>query len=62
MLLEEEVNFQEQRKYLKHRLIVVSKRQVDELKQPLEPELESLEGKPRLIQGARAKPGVRVTA
>lgn len=41
---------------------MVSKRQVDELKQPLEPELESLEGKPRLAQGARAKPEVRVTA
>lgn len=62
MLLQEEVNFQEQRKYLKQRFIVISNRPVDELKQPLEPELESLEGEPRLAQGARAKPGVRVIA
>uniref|UniRef100_A0A8V8TLG8 Signal transducer and activator of transcription n=1 Tax=Homo sapiens TaxID=9606 RepID=A0A8V8TLG8_HUMAN len=44
---QEKVNLQERRKYLKHRLIVVSNRQVDELQQPLElkpePELESLE-------------------
>ena len=33
-----------------------------ELKQPLEPELESLEEEPRLAQGARAKPKVRVIA
>ncbi|XP_020018862.1 signal transducer and activator of transcription 2 isoform X3 [Castor canadensis] len=42
----EKVNLEEQRKYLKHRLIVVSNRQVDELQQPLElelkPELEPL--------------------
>ncbi|CAH6778540.1 signal transducer and activator of transcription 2 [Phodopus roborovskii] len=38
----EKVNFEERRKYLKHRLIVVSNRQVDELQQPpeLEPEAE----------------------
>ncbi|XP_055447822.1 signal transducer and activator of transcription 2 isoform X2 [Psammomys obesus] len=44
---QEKVNFEEQRKYLKHRLIVISNRQVDELQQPLElkpdPDLESLE-------------------
>ncbi|XP_062971561.1 signal transducer and activator of transcription 2 [Cynocephalus volans] len=42
---QEKVNLQERRKYLKHRLIVVSNRQVDELRQPLElePELESLD-------------------
>ncbi|XP_002823442.3 signal transducer and activator of transcription 2 isoform X5 [Pongo pygmaeus] len=44
---QEKVNLQERRKYLKHRLIVVSNRQVDEVQQPLElkpePELESLE-------------------
>ncbi|XP_006897743.1 PREDICTED: signal transducer and activator of transcription 2 [Elephantulus edwardii] len=34
------VNLQEQRKYLKHRLIVVSNRQVDELQQSLEPNLQ----------------------
>ncbi|CAK7298335.1 signal transducer and activator of transcription 2 isoform X1 [Vulpes vulpes] len=44
---QEKVNLEERRKYLKHRLIVVSNRQVDELQQPLElkpePEAESLE-------------------
>lgn len=44
---QEKVNFEERRKYLKHRLIVVSNRQVDELQQPLgleqEPELDSLD-------------------
>lgn len=43
---QERVNLQEQKKYLKHKLIVVSNRQVDELQQPpelkLEPEQESL--------------------
>ncbi|KAM9230330.1 signal transducer and activator of transcription 2 [Dugong dugon] len=37
---QEKVNLQERRKYLKHRLIMVSNRQVDELQQPLEPNLE----------------------
>lgn len=37
---EDKVNLQERRKYLKHKLIVVSNRQVDELQQPLEPNLE----------------------
>lgn len=37
---EGKVNFQEQRKYLKQRLIVVCNRQVDELQQLLEPKLE----------------------
>ncbi|KAB1270611.1 Signal transducer and activator of transcription 2 [Camelus dromedarius] len=44
---QEKVNLQERNKYLKHKLIVVSNRQVDEMQQPpelkLEPELESLE-------------------
>ncbi|XP_051026373.1 signal transducer and activator of transcription 2 [Acomys russatus] len=44
---QEKVNFEERRKYLKHRLIVISNRQGDELQQPLElkqdPDLESLE-------------------
>ncbi|XP_076967167.1 signal transducer and activator of transcription 2 isoform X2 [Tamandua tetradactyla] len=56
---QEKVNLQEQRKYLKHRLIVVSNRQVDELQQPLEPKLEpgqeSLELEPGLAPGP--KPG-----
>uniref|UniRef100_A0A671EL33 Signal transducer and activator of transcription n=1 Tax=Rhinolophus ferrumequinum TaxID=59479 RepID=A0A671EL33_RHIFE len=42
---EDKDNLQERRKYLKHKLIVVSNRQVDELQQPLElnlePEVES---------------------
>uniref|UniRef100_A0A8C6Q9Q5 Signal transducer and activator of transcription n=1 Tax=Nannospalax galili TaxID=1026970 RepID=A0A8C6Q9Q5_NANGA len=50
---QEKVNLEERRKYLKHRLIVVSTRQVDELQQPpelkLEPELESLELDPGLV-------------
>ncbi|XP_042638788.1 signal transducer and activator of transcription 2 [Orycteropus afer afer] len=37
---QEKVNLEERRKYLKHRLIMVSNRQVDELQQPLEPKLE----------------------
>lgn len=37
---QEKVNLEERRKYLKHRLIVVSNRQVDELPQPLERQLE----------------------
>uniref|UniRef100_H0WIT9 Signal transducer and activator of transcription n=1 Tax=Otolemur garnettii TaxID=30611 RepID=H0WIT9_OTOGA len=37
---QEKVNIQERRKYLKHRLIVVSNRQVDELQQPIELELK----------------------
>ncbi|CAO2581942.1 Signal transducer and activator of transcription 2 [Lemmus lemmus] len=44
---QEKVDFEERRKYLKHRLIVISNRQVDELQQPpelkQEPELEPLE-------------------
>lgn len=49
---QEKVNLEEQRKYLKHKLIVVSNRQVDELQQPAlkqEPELESLEPEQRLM-------------
>ncbi|XP_019524696.1 PREDICTED: signal transducer and activator of transcription 2 isoform X2 [Hipposideros armiger] len=37
---EDKVNLQERRKYLKHKLIVVSNRQADELQHPLEPNLE----------------------
>lgn len=37
---EDKDNLQERRKYLKHKLIVVSNRHVDELQQPLEPNLE----------------------
>lgn len=52
---EEKVNLQEWRKYLKHRLIMVSNRQVDELQQllevKLEGELESLELEPGLAPG-----------
>ncbi|XP_029398461.1 signal transducer and activator of transcription 2 isoform X3 [Mus pahari] len=33
---QEKVNFEEQKKYLKHKLIVISNRQADELQQPLE--------------------------
>nr|XP_048274045.1 LOW QUALITY PROTEIN: signal transducer and activator of transcription 2 [Myodes glareolus] len=44
---QEKVDFEERRKYLKHRLIVISNRQADELQQPpelqQEPELEPLE-------------------
>ncbi|XP_031205775.1 signal transducer and activator of transcription 2 [Mastomys coucha] len=44
---QEKVNFEERRKYLKHRLIVISNRQADELQQPLElkqdPELLGLD-------------------
>uniref|UniRef100_A0A8C8TQ14 Signal transducer and activator of transcription n=1 Tax=Peromyscus maniculatus bairdii TaxID=230844 RepID=A0A8C8TQ14_PERMB len=44
---QEKVNFEEQRKYLKQRFIVISNRHVDELQQPLElkqePEPDSLE-------------------
>ncbi|KAL1775290.1 signal transducer and activator of transcription 2 [Sigmodon hispidus] len=44
---QEKVNLEERRKYLKHRLIVISNRQVDEPQQPpelqQEPELDSLE-------------------
>lgn len=44
---QEKVDFEERRKYLKHRLIIISNRQVDELQQPpelkQEPELEPLE-------------------
>lgn len=50
---QEKVNLQERRKYLKHRLIVVSNRQLDELQPPppplpleLEPKLEPLELEP----------------
>lgn len=52
---QEKVNFEERRKYLKHRLIVVSNRHVDDLQQPLElkeePDLESLEMCPELMSG-----------
>ncbi|XP_042554717.1 signal transducer and activator of transcription 2 isoform X1 [Dipodomys spectabilis] len=49
----EKINLEEQRKYLKHRLIVVSNRQTDELLQPkeleLDPELEALDLKSELM-------------
>lgn len=52
---EDKVNLEEQRKYLTRKLIVVSNRQVDELQQPLEPnlepEVESLELPPGLAPG-----------
>ncbi|XP_036107526.1 signal transducer and activator of transcription 2 isoform X2 [Molossus molossus] len=52
---EDKDNLHERRKYLKHKLIVVSNRQADELQQPLEPnlepELESLELLPGLAPG-----------
>ncbi|XP_058163947.1 signal transducer and activator of transcription 2 isoform X2 [Dasypus novemcinctus] len=54
---QEKVNLQEQRKYLKHRLIVVSNRQVDELQQPQEPELEpGLAPVPELGQDLELEP------
>ncbi|XP_046921424.1 signal transducer and activator of transcription 2 [Lynx rufus] len=57
---QEKVNLQERRKYLKHRLIVVSNRQVDELQQPLElklePEVESLELEPGLAPVPQLEP------
>ena len=48
---QEKVNFEEQRKYLKHKLIVISNRQVDELQQPLElkQDSESLEVNAELL-------------
>lgn len=48
---QEKVNFEEQRKYLKHKLIVISNRQVDELQQPLElkQDPESLEVNAELL-------------
>ncbi|XP_060051128.1 signal transducer and activator of transcription 2 [Erinaceus europaeus] len=59
---QEKVNLQEQRKYLKRRLIVVSNRQVDEIQQPLEfnlgSEVESLELKTNLASGQ--EPGVNL--
>ncbi|XP_039328216.1 signal transducer and activator of transcription 2 [Saimiri boliviensis] len=60
---QEKVNLQERRKYLKHRLIVVSNRQVDELQQPLElkpepePELEWLKPEPEL-ESLKPEPGL----
>ncbi|KAM5287941.1 signal transducer and activator of transcription 2 [Ctenodactylus gundi] len=55
---QEQVNLEERRKYLKHKLIVVSNRHVDELQQPLklelEPELESSELEQMLVP----KPGL----
>nr|XP_045008444.1 signal transducer and activator of transcription 2 isoform X3 [Jaculus jaculus] len=57
---QEKVNPTEQRKYLKHKLIVVSNRQVDELHQPpelkLEPELESVDLEPQLVSDAELAP------
>uniref|UniRef100_A0A8C9ARN3 Signal transducer and activator of transcription n=1 Tax=Prolemur simus TaxID=1328070 RepID=A0A8C9ARN3_PROSS len=59
---QEKVNLQERRKYLKHRLIVVSNRQVDELQQPielqLEPELESLDQEPGLVPEPKPELGL----
>uniref|UniRef100_A0A8C6GNX6 Signal transducer and activator of transcription n=1 Tax=Mus spicilegus TaxID=10103 RepID=A0A8C6GNX6_MUSSI len=48
---QEKVNFEEQRKYLKHKLIVISNRQVDELQQPpeLKEDSESLEVNAELL-------------
>ncbi|KAL6075786.1 hypothetical protein STEG23_026524 [Scotinomys teguina] len=50
---QEKVNLEEQKKYLKHKLIVISNRQVDELQQPpelkQEPELDSLESSLELM-------------
>ncbi|XP_037702447.1 signal transducer and activator of transcription 2 isoform X4 [Choloepus didactylus] len=53
---QEKVNLQEQRKYLKHRLIMVSNRQVDELQQPLEPGLEPGQEASELEPGVAPKP------
>ncbi|XP_004647169.1 signal transducer and activator of transcription 2 [Octodon degus] len=57
---QEKVNLEEQRKYLKHKLIMVSNRQVDELQQPLElkqePEQEALELEQRLMP--KLEPGI----
>ncbi|KAG8510253.1 Signal transducer and activator of transcription 2 [Galemys pyrenaicus] len=59
---QDKVNLQEQRKYLKHRLIVVSNRQVDELQQPLElklqPEAELLDLDLGLAPGAEPGEGL----
>ncbi|KAM9072136.1 signal transducer and activator of transcription 2 isoform 2-T4 [Megaptera novaeangliae] len=59
---QEKVNLQERKKYLKHKLIVVSNRQVDELQQlpelKLEPELESLELDLGLAPGPEPGPGL----
>ncbi|XP_066114498.1 signal transducer and activator of transcription 2 isoform X1 [Saccopteryx bilineata] len=61
---EDKVNLQERRKYLKHKLIVVSNRQMDELQQPpepnLEPELESLELPPGLAPGPEPRLGLEL--
>lgn len=61
---QEKVNLEEQRKYLKHRLIVVSTRQVDETQQPLElklePELESLELDPGLVSVSELAPDLEL--
>ncbi|XP_060021849.1 signal transducer and activator of transcription 2 isoform X3 [Lagenorhynchus albirostris] len=59
---QEKVNLQERKKYLKHKLIVVSNRQVDELQQlpelKLEPELESFELDLGLARGPEPGPGL----
>ncbi|XP_049550436.1 signal transducer and activator of transcription 2 isoform X2 [Orcinus orca] len=59
---QEKVNLQERKKYLKHKLIVVSNRQVDELQQlpelKLEPELESFELDLGLTPGPEPGPGL----
>ncbi|XP_036989119.2 signal transducer and activator of transcription 2 [Artibeus jamaicensis] len=59
---EDKVNLQERKKYLKHKLIVVSNRQVDELQQPLEPnlepEVESLDLSPGLAPGPEPELGL----
>ncbi|XP_057558041.1 signal transducer and activator of transcription 2 isoform X2 [Hippopotamus amphibius kiboko] len=59
---QEKVNLQERKKYLKHKLIVVSNRQVDELQQPLElklePEMESSELDLGLAPGPEPGPGL----
>lgn len=61
---EDKVNLEEQRKYLTRKLIVVSNRQVDELQQPpepnLEPEVDSLELPPGLAPGPELELGLEL--
>ncbi|XP_004401738.1 PREDICTED: signal transducer and activator of transcription 2 isoform X1 [Odobenus rosmarus divergens] len=61
---QEKVNLQERRKYLKHKLIVVSNRQVDELQQlpdlKLEPEAGSLELELGLAPLLELEPGLEL--
>ncbi|XP_040839543.1 signal transducer and activator of transcription 2 isoform X1 [Ochotona curzoniae] len=60
---QEKVNLLEQRKYLKHRLIVVSNRQLDELQplpSPLDPKLEPFELEPGLAPGPELGPDLEL--